>query len=167
LAGLVGGIWFYRPTSRWRLFFTLAWMCAVFTIPYVLRLYFMPPAVNYDISYVLAGRVFYMLFIGLALIMGELANIWEELLKESKWRLALPGAAGAAYLYALLVLYRPADFLGMSVKMSSTQTLPPPWNPYTSNHPIGLCVLGLVGGGVLVTRLILSRRSRNIPESAG
>jgi len=60
----------WRRQGRWRLVVSLVLGFAVLITPYIIRLYLTPDPVNYHISYVLSGRVFYLAFVAVALILG-------------------------------------------------------------------------------------------------
>jgi hypothetical protein len=64
---LACGILFYKPGRAWRLRLVLLLSFVAFITPYIIRLYLTPDSVNYHISYVLSGRVFYLPFTIIAL----------------------------------------------------------------------------------------------------
>jgi hypothetical protein len=164
---LSGGILLFRPNRTWRLRLVLAFSFITFITPYIIRLYLTPDSVNYDISYVLSGRVFYLPFTILALIWGGLvASAYEHsVMKESKFAWFLPVLSAAAYSYALFVLYTAADFMGLDVLHGSSQILPPPWNPYADNHPAWFIGSALVVIAVVAVRFFALKMHRlSLPE---
>lgn len=132
MAAFAGGmILRSKVTSSRRLWITFSAICMALITPYIIRLYLVPPGVNYDPSYVLGGRVFYLAFVGLSLVWGALVErLWS--LMVLKRRLFFVALCLVAYIHALLFLYTPADFMGLSVIKESNNGLrfPPPWNPF-------------------------------------
>ena len=92
---------------------------AALTAPYVIRLYLMPDTASYHISYVLSGRVFYIPFLGLSVVLGALA--------AARWR-ALVWLAPVAFVAALFA-YQRAEFLGLQV-VAGRPAPEPTWTPY-------------------------------------
>ena len=155
---LSSGIVLYKPNPNWRTWLVLMFSCAALITPYIIRFGLMPPGVNYDISYVLSGRVFYLPFIVIALMWSKLwVDFYEKYLKGYPWGRFLALLPLGAYLYALLFLYSPGDFMGLAVILVGSQIFPPPWNPYQGDHPIWLASLALIGGVAVVRRAIGGR----------
>lgn len=155
-----------EPPSRGRLDLSLALAFVVLITPYLIRLYLTPETVNYHISYVLSGRVFYLAFVPLALILGRATAWLGRRLRDRRgaWlALALPLAA---FLHALW-LYDRADFLGLNVVRGAAASAPPRWNPYTAQQPGWLLLPLLAGVLALAGRRLLARRgSRPLPPRA-
>jgi hypothetical protein len=108
----------------------LALCFAALITPYVIRLYLMPGAADYHISYVLTGRVFYLPFTMVSLGIGHaLASALASGRVSPGLARWLPVPLLAAYAHALL-LYGPSDFVGLSVWRGGGAPLPPPWSPY-------------------------------------
>jgi hypothetical protein len=145
---------FCRRTRAWRLWIFLALSFAALITPYVMRLYLTPDSVNYDISYVLSGRVFYLPFVVIAMILGHI--VWT-LSQRANVRLVLYPLVAVAYVYALLVLYDKADFMGLQVLAGKGGDFPPAWTPYAASRPIWLAGLLAVTTMVLASRLLLER----------
>jgi hypothetical protein len=142
LSVLISTIILYRPNMKWRGWIFLAGACAVLITPYIVRFVLMPEGVNYDISYILTGRVFYLPFVIIALFWGKVsADFYETFLRHKKWRRAFVLVPLCAYLYALWFLYSPSDFMGLAVMRENPGTFPPPWNPYLGDHPVWLISL--------------------------
>jgi len=157
---LASGIILYRPTPSWRTWLVLAFSCAALFTPYIIRFGLMPPGINYDLSYVLSGRVFYLPFILIALMWSKLSvDFYEKYLIGYPWGRFLSVLPLGAYLYALLFLYKPVDFMGLAVIRESSQNFPPAWNPYLGDHPVWLASLALL---IMVAgaRLVLRRGAR-------
>jgi len=146
------GLWLCKNDKRWRLCLALALSFSALITPYIIRLYLTPDSVNYHISYALSGRVFYLPFTMIALALGEFASRLYRLLRGRRWAWLLLLAPLAAYGHALW-LYDRSDFLGLSVALEDLpQSLPPRWNPYTSQQPLwfllSVVVVGLLAAGL-------------------
>ena len=146
LALLTAGLTLYRPNKRARIWLVLVLSFVALVTPYIIRFYLMPSGVNYDISYVLSGRVFYLPFAILALVGGALISELSasRFIKSHPFGWLLILAAIGVYLYALLVLYSPKDFMGLSVLQGENQSFPVPWNPYRGNHVVWLASFTLI-----------------------
>jgi len=146
LALLAAGVSLFKFRKQAPLWLVLVLSFTALITPYIIRFYLMPASVNYDISYVLSGRVFYLPFVILALVEGMLlSNLFQSRFMQGRvvgWLLAL--AAMGAYLYALLILYSPRDFMGLSVLHGGDQSPPVSWNPYRGNQAAWLASLGLI-----------------------
>ena len=119
----------------WRLAASLVAAFVVLVTPYVIRLYLTPDTVNYHISYVLSGRVFYLAFVAVALALGGAIARLSRPLWPRRGARALLLLPLAAFLHALW-LYDRADFLGLNVVHGAGSTAAPPrWNPYLHQHP--------------------------------
>jgi hypothetical protein len=104
--------------------------------------------VNYHISYVLSGRVFYLPFLAIALVLGWLGFQLYRPIQGRRWAWLAWLLPLAAYAHALC-LYDRADFLGLNVaRQDLLQAAPPRWNPYASQHSAWFLLSGL--GLVLV-----------------
>lgn len=158
---LAGGILLYKPGRAWRLRLVSALSFVAFIAPYIIRLYLIPDGVNYHISYVLTGRVFYLPFTIIALIWGELtAELYERHIRERQLARLLPILPVAGYAHALFVLYDKTDFMGLQVLRGSSQNLPPPWSPYTHSQPawfVGAAVVTIAVATIRVLRGIESK----------
>lgn len=136
LVVLVGGVLLYKPGRAWRLWLVLVLSFVAFITPYIIRLYLTPASVNYHISYVLSGRVFYLPFIIIALILGGVAaTAHKHYVETPELTKLLSLLFMTVYLHALLFLYDKTDFMGLQVALGSSQNLPPPWSPYTDSQP--------------------------------
>ena len=145
----------YKPTRAWKLCMVLAAAFAALIAPYIIRLYLMPSAANYHISYVLSGRVFYLPFTVLAWAWGGiLAGRLENVRRDSRWAWLFLLLPVVAYLHAFLFLYDRTDFTGLQVLREPSQVSLPPWTPYVDNHPAWSVGVVLV---VLVAWMIKSR----------
>ena len=148
----------YRPTHRWRSGLVFFWFWSTLILPYILRLYLMPETVQYHISYILSGRVFYISFIGLALMMGLFFEIIIEkrsqFISYTWFWLIFPTIA---YLN-LYTVYSAKDFKGLSVSTLSaqTQSILVSWNPFSSIHGIWLFVFVIVTIGLVMIRKRIS-----------
>ena len=160
LALLGSGIVLYKPTRAWRLRLVLAFSFAALITPYIVRLYLTPDMVNYHISYVLSGRVFYLPFTIIALIWGGIVAKLCEDYTEHKMARLLPLLSVIAYLHALLALYDKTDFMGLEVLHGTSRSLPPPWTPYADNQPAWLVGSTLVLIGVVAIRFAAEKLER-------
>lgn len=164
---LAGGILFYKPNKTWRLRLVLALSFAALITPYIIRLYLMPDKVNYHISYVLSGRVYYLSFTIIALIWGGIvAKFYEDHVREHKLIWLWPVLSVAAYFHALLALYDRTDFMGLEVLHGSSQSFPPPWTPYAHNQPAwsvgsALVIIALVAIRFVAEKLEGVRRAKH------
>jgi len=140
---LAGGILSYKPDKTWRLRLTLALSFAALIAPYIVRLYLTPDAVNYHISYVLSGRVFYLPFIIMALTWGGIVARLRGDFQDRRLAWLLSVLSVAAYSHALLFVYDRRDFMGLQVVRGSSQGFPPPWTPYADQHPLWFVGLAL------------------------
>jgi hypothetical protein len=156
------GVLFGTHSKAWRLILTLALSFLALITPYIIRLYLTPDTVNFDISYVLSGRVFYLPFIAIALA-GGLAVSWLcRPLQGRRWAWLALLLPAAAYGHALW-LYDQADFLGLNVAHTLAQPMPPRWNPYLGQHPAWLALAGLALILCAALRLLVARKRRRQP----
>ncbi|HEX3049679.1 MAG TPA: hypothetical protein VHP83_03410 [Aggregatilineaceae bacterium] len=137
----------YRLNRRWRLLTVLVLMLGALSVPYVSRLYLMSGAINYHPSYMLGGRVFYIPFIAVSLLVGFFLY---SLMSNPGFKLGLLVMAAAYYIHAMFFLYTPTDFMGLAVSKSPLSFAPPPWNPYADDH-----IMWLVGAGLGVMLLLI------------
>lgn len=156
---LAAGVLFSTNSKAWRLALALTLSFLALITPYIIRLYLTPDTVNFDISYVLSGRVFYLPFAAIALVLGWATSGLSRTLPGSFASYLLPLASLLAYGHALW-LYDKADFLGLNVATALPQPMPPRWNPYTSQHPAWLALAGLVLVLCVALRLLVARRRR-------
>ncbi len=155
----VAAAWVWRRNGKRHLDLTLALAFVVLITPYLIRLYLTPETVNYHISYVLSGRVFYLAFVPIALILGR-AVVWLSSPLRG-WRgvwllLLLPLVA---YGHALW-LYDRSDFLGLNVVRSLPTPAPPRWNPYVEQQLWWPLLVGVVVAFALAAPRLLARRGR-------
>lgn len=141
------GTFLYKPSNSWRLWLVLVSCYVTLITPYILRLYLMPCGINYHLSYVLSGRVFYLAFTMIALILGKLAaDLYEWRAYKIPWLLPVLSAVG--YIYAFCITYNRCDFMGLQViHGGSFNPGMPSWNPYTSGHwawPLGSILIVIV-----------------------
>lgn len=142
---LTGALFLHKPDKGWRNWLSLALSFVALITPFILRLYLMPSSVNYDISYVLSGRVFYLSFVLIAIVGGALiAQVFRACANNRMLRLLAQALPVPVYLFALCVLYSPKDFMGLSVLSGASQSFPLPWNPYYENQPVWLASLLIV-----------------------
>ncbi len=136
----------WRPTPDWRVRLHLGAAFMALVSPYVIRLYLTPGTVRYDPRYVLAGRVFYVAFVALALLLGELVAPFYAR-PGAAWRrwvgVALPLLA---YGSVVLVAYEPHHFLGLNVRLGPPPVEMPRWNPYENDS---FAVGAALSGGLL------------------
>lgn len=155
LVVLIGGVLLYKPGRAWRLWLVLVLSFVAFITPYIIRLYLTPASVNYHISYVLSGRVFYLPFTIIALILGGvLATVYKRYAEKPELAKLLSFLFITAYLHALLFLYDKTDFMGLQVALGSAQNLPPPWSPYTDSQPAWF-----VGSAIIIVAVAALRLS--------
>ena len=157
---LTGGVLSYRPTKTWRARLVLTLSFVALITPYIIRLYLGSDSMNYHISYVLSGRVFYLPFVVIALIWGEtVARLYGVCAKEHTFSQAawlLPVLSVAAYVHALF-LYGRRDFMGLAVLQGSSQQLPPPWNPYAHDQPAWSIGSTLIIVAVVAIRFVIEK----------
>jgi len=133
VALLGAGVVAWRSSRRWRLTTGLAVTFAAFAAPYVARLYLMPRMAGYEWGYVLAGRVFYLAWIPLALGLGALSAGWLARTRRAAW--IGHGIGGFAYLSGLAA-YTPSDFGGFNVVRAAGGVAPRMgWNPFVGAEP--------------------------------
>jgi hypothetical protein len=158
LALLGAGVLSYKPNRAWRLRLALTLSFVALIAPYIIRLYLTPDGVNYHISYVLSGRVFYLPFIIIALTWGGIvARLWREQ-KEHKLVWLLPLLSVAAYFHALLYLYDRADFVGLQVLRGSPHSFPPRWTPYAEDELVWFAGSVLIFSAVVGLRFVAKRQ---------
>jgi hypothetical protein len=141
----------YRRTRAWRIWMFLALSFAAVIAPYVIRLYLTPDSVSYHISGILSGRVFYLPFVIIAMVLGLVVG---KLVRRANSGLALCLLITVAYLHAVLVLYDKTDFMGLQVLQGETQHLSPSWTPYADSQPVWLIGLLLVTLVTVTCRLL-------------
>jgi hypothetical protein len=153
------GILFAKDQKSWRLLLTLLLAFVALITPYIMRLYLTPDTANFDISYVLSGRVFYLPFVVIALILGwSISYLWRALqARRGAWLLIL--LPPIAYVHALW-LYDKTDFLGLNVITGTSGAMPPRWNPYADQQPFWFLLTGLVVIVALALRVTAGRRQR-------
>jgi hypothetical protein len=158
----ITGIMTYKQNKQWKLCLAL-FLCFVSAItPYIIRLYLIPPEINYDVSYILTGRILYFPFIVIAVCFGYLFSL---LVKQLKPRLTciIYMVLCAAYANALLFLYRSADFVGLEVLHGlPPKNMPPRWEPYIMEHPIWLAIMILLNVIFIIIRLVIQDRNDKI-----
>ncbi len=141
---LAAYVQFGRNTRAWRLHLALAAAFVALITPYIIRLYLTPDTVNYDISYALSGRVFYLPFTILALFLGQLVSATRAYIREHRWGWLALLVPLLAYGHALW-LYDREDFLGLNVALQPlAEPVPPRWNPYADLQPAWLLLPALV-----------------------
>jgi len=124
--------------------------------PYILRLYLMPDAASYHISYVLSGRVFYLPFLLIAILAGVMGARLEA--RTLRW---LGCAAAIAYASVLLV-YNRSDFLGLQVVPGRLVTGEGgTWSPY-GGPPTAWPAVALL---IVLVMAIRSRRVHLLSDS--
>jgi hypothetical protein len=128
---VLGAAWLYRRDRAWRLMACLAVMLAAAVAPWIARVYLTPPGVQFDLSYLIGGRVSYWSFAVVALGLG-LAG--ERIAGEGRGRLVLAALGLLAYANALRI-YEPADFQAMALVQSRGAPAPAPWLPFSGPQP--------------------------------
>ena len=164
---VVAAGWLAGQPRGWRrdearsLDLSLALAFVVLITPYIIRLYLTPETVNYHISYVLSGRVFYLAFVPVALILGRATGWLEGQLggRRRAWLVLLLPLG--AYLHALW-LYDRADFLGLNVVHGPAIPAPPRWNPYVQQQP-WWPLLALLAVALALAALRLRGRPSQVP----
>lgn len=157
---LAAGIALYRNDRVWRLRLALVLAFLGLITPYIIRLYLTPGPVNFHISYVLSGRVFYLPFAILALLLGHLISSLYRVLQGWRWAWLLFLLPLVAFAHALY-LYDRNDFLGLNVIRGVSQQMPPPWNPFIIQQP-GWLLLPILAVILAVTiRLRILKRTRS------
>lgn len=160
---LGGGVLFYRQGRAWRQRIVLALSFVVLITPYIIRLYLTPPSVTYHITYVLSGRVYYLVFTILALILGEIAARLQCFL-ETRCLTWLSVVLLAAYLHAMFFVYDRTDFLGLQViRGTSSAIISPHWNPYTGSQPFWFVLAVLLVSGLAVARFLIVKVMAGYP----
>ena len=157
---LTGALFLHKPDKGWRNWLSLALSFVALITPFILRLYLMPSSVNYDISYVLSGRVFYLSFVFIAIVGGALiAKVFRGSANNPRLRLLFQALPVPVYLFALFFLYSPKDFMGLSVLSGAGQNFPRPWNPYDENQPVWLASLLIVPLVAYMRQVFVLRRN--------
>jgi len=159
---LAAGILSGRDSRAWRLGLALALSFLALITPYIIRLYLTPDTVNFDLSYILSGRVFYLPFLALALAGGLVAAGLIRALPQPLAYYLLPFLSLLAYGHALW-LYDRTDFLGLNVVHTLAQPMPPRWNPYIGQHPAWLALAGLILVLCMAIRLVIARKRPTQP----
>ncbi len=159
LALVTAGMLAAGKGKGWRTYAAVALCFSSLITPYIIRLYLMPRAANYHISYVLTGRVFYLPFAMVALVFGAVVSAVHVRYTACPRpvRLALVALPALAYCHALFWLYSPRDFMGLNVRVGGGAPMPPPWTPYTHEHPVFLAGATLL----LAAAVMLHRRRRS------
>ena len=139
---LAAGVAFYKNDKAWRLRLVLTLTFLTLIAPYIIRLYLTPGLVSFHISYVLSGRVFYLPFAILALLLGHLISRLYLAVQGWRWAWLLFFLPLVAFAHALN-LYDKNDFLGLNVIRGVSQQMPPPWNPFAAQQPGWIVLPGL------------------------
>jgi hypothetical protein len=158
------GILANRTSRDWRLALVLALSFMALIAPYVIRLYLTPDTVNFDIRYVLSGRVFYLPFAVVALALGGIAARLYQPLRGQVWAWLLLLLPLGAYVHALWA-FNAADTPAWEVVLGDTHAIVPPrWNPYAAQRPLWfLLSVGILFLVALVQILVIRLRSRYRP----
>jgi hypothetical protein len=157
---LAAGVALYRNDRIWRLRLALVLAFLGLITPYIIRLYLTPGLVNFHISYLLSGRVFYLLFAILALLLGHLISSLYRVIQGWRWAWLLFLLPLVAFAHALY-LYDRNDFLGLNVIRGVSQQMPPPWNPFSIQQP-GWLLLPILAVILAVSiRLRILKRTRS------
>jgi hypothetical protein len=149
-----------KRNSTWKRFSIFTLSFTVLITPYIIRIALMPESVNYHISYLLTGRVFYLPFTILAILWGWLlVSIFSNIRLPNSIKTWVFGVVTlGVYIFALLFTYDSNDFIGLSVASVPIQNLPPPWNPYKSYHPVWLIPVILILSGAIFFRQFLNHK---------
>ncbi len=163
---LTVGVALYRNDRVWRLRLALVLAFLGLITPYIMRLYLTPGLVSFHISYLLSGRVFYLPFAILAFPLGHLISMLYRSLQDRRWvwLLFLPPLLAFAHAF---YLYDRNDFLGLNVIRGVSLQMPPPWNPFTVQHPGWLLLPGLAVILAVTVRLCILRRTRSGQSADG
>lgn len=151
---MLGGIGLYiqfQKNSR-RLLTILALFVLLIT-PYIIRLYLSSDFINYHPSYMLTGRVFYIPFIAVAMLIGHLSATLLE--KRKTTIIALATFFAAMFIYLMTIGSNAARFQGLTVVRGVAAEMPPSWTPFTNEHPILLISI------FLLVFIVLSYRYRS------
>ena len=143
----------YRSNLISKLFLMFFSSASVLLAPYIIRLFLMPESVQYDIPYILSGRVFYPAFAMIAITWGHVAGRRPDcprLDRVLNW--ALGALAVVGWAHALLILYDPGDFGGLQVAQTVPVHAPPSWNPLAESQPLWLVALGMLIVGSIAAR---------------
>lgn len=162
---LAAGVAFYRNDRAWRLRLALGLSFLALIAPYIIRLYLTPGLVSFHISYVLSGRVFYLPFAILALLLGHLISGLYRAIQGWRWAWLLFLLPLVAFAYAL-TLYDRNDFLGLNVIRGVSQQMPPPWNPFAIQRLGWLMFPSLAMILAVAIRLHVLRRPRSRQSDA-
>ena len=157
---LAAGVAFYRNDRTWRLRLALVLAFLALITPYIIRLFLTPGLVSFHTSYVLSGRVFYLPFAILALLLGYIISRLYHAVQgwRGAWLLVLLPVV--AFVHALY-FYDRNDFLGLSVIRGVSQQMPLPWNPFAVQQPAWLMLPSLAVILALTIRLHMLKRIRS------
>jgi len=153
---VVAAVWGSRRNGKRQLALSLALAFVALITPYIIRLYLTLETANYHISYMLSGRVFYLAFVPVALILG-IAVAWVSRPLQGR------RVAGLMLLLPLvsyghaLWLYNRSDFLGLNLVRSLAVPAPPRWNPYLDQQPWWPLLAGVLVALLLAVRSVLVR----------
>jgi hypothetical protein len=158
------GILGYDGRPAWRTFLALALSTAALLAPFGARLILTPGAGSYHPSYILSGRLYYLPFVGIALLLGHLSGLVHCRLSARlpAWFFwALPAVGTGLALWR----YQPADFVGLSLVPAGNGTPPAAWAPFAGQHPAWL-LLPLAAVALALALRRAGARSRE-PSPAG
>lgn len=155
------GILANRTSRDWRISLVLALSFLTLIAPYVIRLYLTPDTVNFDVRYVLSGRVFYLPFVVVSLALGRIAARLFQPLQGRVWAWLFVLLPLAAYVHGLWA-FDAADTPAWQVVLGDAQpAIPPRWNPYTNQQPVWMMlsvgILLLLAIGQLVAAKLRAR----------
>lgn len=133
---VAAGVLCWGRRAPWRTGLALGLFSMALLVPYCARLILAPAEGSYHPSYLLSGRLHYLPFTGIALILGHLAGVLVRRLPPGSpaWLLwALPVAATGQALW----IYDPGDFVGLT-QVAGSAARPEAWAPFARQHPAWL-----------------------------
>ncbi len=147
--------------APWRTGLALGLFSMALLVPYCARLILAPAEGSYHPSYLLSGRLHYLPFAGIALILGHLAGVLVRRLPPGPpaWLLwVLPVAAtGQA-----LRIYDPGDFVGLT-QVAGSAVRPEAWAPFARQH-LAWLLLPLAAAALALALRRAARRAEKKPR---
>ncbi len=149
-----------RTNKDWRLALVLALSFLALIAPYVIRLYLTPETINFDIAYVLSGRVFYLPMVVVALALGSIVSRLSSRCGDGLG-LAFVLFPLGAYAYALWAFDVKVPWPGMWCWAMRSLSVPPRWNPYAVQEPLWIVFsVGILLLLALVQIVVVKRSAR-------
>ncbi|NDJ85440.1 MAG: hypothetical protein GYB66_06110 [Chloroflexi bacterium] len=155
------GAYGWQNRERTRRWLALLALFILLISPYILRLYMLSGFFNYHPSYMLGGRVFYIPFISVAMI---IAAFCSQIIQQSTWRLgSLVLAFGLLFATWLVAVEQSNAYQGLTAVAGTPGPKPPTWAAFEESEGIWPLVWGTTAI-VWMTLYVVGMRRINTSE---